>query len=72
MKSEVAKWIDSWPLWERQVAQGLLSQELTQPLWENDGEDSDEQREREQIVTVRASEGATSDGADSERQGRGK
>jgi len=48
VKSEVAKWIDSWPLWERQVAQGLLSQELTQPLWENDGEDSDEQRETEQ------------------------
>jgi len=32
---------------------------------------SREQREREKIATVRASEGATSDGADSERQGRG-
>lgn len=50
MKSEVAKWIASWPEWERRVARKILAGELTQPLWEND-EDSREQREREKRET---------------------
>ena len=36
VKSKVAKWIDSWPAWERALAREILSRELTNPLNGND------------------------------------